>query len=167
MKKWLFIGIIALQTLYLIMMAVSYYVIEDVGETVKLKTAPIDPSDIFYGDYVILNYEIERVPMNKWTGEDHPKRGEKIYVLLQEEEDGIYDIKMASNQRMDTSDDEVLVTARFKYIGVNELQVDYGIGRYYVEDNTGRQYEENREGMVVTVAIAPWGQKKVVELNTK
>ena len=32
------------------------------GETIRLRTVPVDPRDLLRGDYVILGYEISRIP---------------------------------------------------------------------------------------------------------
>ncbi|MFC0524844.1 GDYXXLXY domain-containing protein [Pontibacillus salicampi] len=164
MKKWLFIVVIGIQALYLIGMAASYYVMEDIGKTITLKTAPIDPSDVFYGDYVRLNYEISTIPEDKWEG-DKPSHGGKVYVVVEETESGTYDINRAGVTSFATKDKEVQLTARYDYKEVNRHIVDYGIERYYVEDNTGEQYEDKVGEMVVDVAIAPWGQKRILSLR--
>jgi len=50
--------------------------------TVMLKTLPVDPRDPLRGDYIILNYEISRLPENFSSGE---REGREVYVILKEE----------------------------------------------------------------------------------
>ncbi|WP_226037690.1 GDYXXLXY domain-containing protein [Aquibacillus saliphilus] len=165
MKRIFFYIIVGLQFLFLVGMAASYYMIDYFGETIKLETLPVDPQDIFYGDYVTLRYEIEEIQANKWGGNENPTSGNRVYVLLENKE-GAYQVVKASDEKFQPSSGQVMLTAKYKYHdSINSIyQVDYGLGRYYIEDNTGQQYEQSGE-MIVTVAVAPWGQKKITDLK--
>jgi uncharacterized membrane-anchored protein len=58
------------------------------GEKILLRTVPVDPRDIFRGDYVNLNYEISTLaPAVLSPGEKFPPN-EIIYVLLEKDADG-------------------------------------------------------------------------------
>src|SRR4051812_47061229 len=63
-----------------------------VGETILLKVEPLDPRDLFRGDFVILNYEINRIGPNGVEGlfEDRYGAGEDrpVYVTLVKAADG-------------------------------------------------------------------------------
>lgn len=166
MKRFAFYGVVLLQVLFLAGMSVSYYAMDVFGQTIRLETAPVDPRDLFYGDYVILNYEIERIEKEKWSGEI-PEYGEAIYVLLEESESGVFQVVEASRDKMKTEADQVRLKGKYQWHneGQSVHQVTYGINRYYVEENTGEQYEQQRDDMVVEVVVAPWGQKKIVSLE--
>ncbi|MRH44190.1 hypothetical protein GH741_16225 [Aquibacillus halophilus] len=165
MKRLFFYIIVALQIMFLVGMAVSYYLIDYFGETIELKTLPVDPQDIFYGDYVTLRYEIEEIPSSTWQGEESPPYDSQVYVLL-EKQNEVYNVVNASNERIEPSSGQVMLHAKYEYHDSmqNIYYVDYGLDRYYIEDNTGEQYEQSGE-MVVTVAVAPWGQKKILDLE--
>lgn len=165
MKRFLFYGVVLLQVFFLVAMSVSYYLIDDFGTIIKLKTAPVDPSDPFYGDYVTLNYEAQMIPEEKWQGEKEPSYGSPVYVLLAPNNQGIYQVKAASNEKIAVSREEVLLKARFRGHWSGRYRVNFGLDRYFVEDNTGQQYEQQRNNMIVKVAVAPWGQKKIVSLE--
>ncbi|MBB6453004.1 putative membrane-anchored protein [Salirhabdus euzebyi] len=166
MKKIFFYLAVSLQVLFLLSMSVGYYLIDDVGEIVKLRTAPIDPPDLFYGDYVTLNYEAERIPADRWFVEEKVDYDEKIYVVLTPGPDGIYEVKSASKVKVNTDGDDVVMTAKYLYEEFDQMhQVDFGIGRYFIEDNTGEQYENGMTEMIVTVAIGPFGLKRILSLE--
>lgn len=58
------------------------------GREVTLNVEPVDPTDLFRGDYVILTYEISRItdfPPENGTGPWRP--GDLIYVTLEGEQD--------------------------------------------------------------------------------
>lgn len=166
MRKIFFYAIVSFQVFFLAGMSIAYYLIDDFGETIKLATVPVDPQDIFYGDYVTLNYEIGQINANRWEGSDQPSRGEKINVLLEADKNGVYQVKKASNKDIDAKNGEVVLTGKFqqKDAAGKIYRLDYGIGRYYVEDNTGEKYEQQGK-LVVTLTVAPWGQKKIVSLQ--
>ncbi|MFD1017803.1 GDYXXLXY domain-containing protein [Thalassobacillus hwangdonensis] len=169
MKRIAFYVIVAAQALFLIGMSAAYYAIDAVGESIKLRTEPIDPRDLFYGDYVTLNYEIEQIPIEKWNVEKEASYGDMIHVLLERREDGIYEVVEASNRMYDPGDNQVAVQAKYEWSSEVEKihRVSYGINRYYVEENTGRELEEQAGEMIVEVAIAPWGQKKIVSIDNE
>ncbi|UOQ46897.1 GDYXXLXY domain-containing protein [Gracilibacillus caseinilyticus] len=156
--------LIAAQALFLIGMAGLYYTIDIFGQEIRLQTKPIDPQDPFYGDYVTLSYQAEDINKNKWKLEDEPNYNQPVYVTFAPQEDGVYEVTKVTGDRPNTSDQVVVVKAKYNYDDLNTYHVDYGLNRYYVEDNTGTEIEE-REQLIVTIAIAPWGQKKIVTIE--
>src|ERR687893_556204 len=58
------IGMIALRAIPLI-----------TGQTVLVRVAPVDPRDLFRGDYVILSYDFSRVPRDRIEGLSEKERG--------------------------------------------------------------------------------------------
>ncbi|MBM7571501.1 GDYXXLXY domain-containing protein [Aquibacillus albus] len=166
-KRVLFFVVVVLQCLFLLGMVCSYYLIDDFGKTIQLKTVPVDPQDIFYGDYIILRYEIEEIDRAKWTGTEEPSYHERIFTLVADDNgDGIYQVIQASSEEMIADAGQVVLEGRYEYQDMHEgtYFVDYGLGRYYIEDNTGERYERSGE-LIVSVAVAPWGQKKIVTVE--
>src|SRR5215210_1183022 len=45
------------------------------GQTVLVRVEPVDPRDLFRGDYVILSYEFSRVPREGIEGLSEKERG--------------------------------------------------------------------------------------------
>jgi uncharacterized membrane-anchored protein len=58
------------------------------GERVLLRTVPVDPRDIFRGDYVRLNYDISTLDLDRLEGDDKFVRNENVYVVLRKNADG-------------------------------------------------------------------------------
>lgn len=58
------------------------------GERILLRTVPVDPRDVFRGDYVSLNYEISTINLDELAVNEHFKRNEKVYVILEKRGDG-------------------------------------------------------------------------------
>ncbi|MFC4403217.1 GDYXXLXY domain-containing protein [Gracilibacillus xinjiangensis] len=166
MKRILFYVIVGLQALFLVGMSVAFYLIDLVGEEAKLKTLPVDPQDPFYGDYLTLRYEAEEIDPVKWKISSEMESGDKVFVTLAENEDGIYQVEEVTAEPPGISSGQVMLTGFYQYYSdfENLYYVDYGLNRYYIEDNTGLEIEQSGE-LIVTVAIAPWGQKKIVTIE--
>ncbi|MGP4077242.1 GDYXXLXY domain-containing protein [Halobacillus sp. K22] len=168
MKRIWFYVIVFLQAVFLMLMSMSYYTMDTWGESIRLKTAPVDPRDPFYGDYVTLTYEVEQVPEGKWNGSADTGSGEKVYLLLEPGENDLYTLVQASAEKPDASGEEVVLPARYEWHDPQRgiYMVDIGLDRYFIEEGTGQQYEQNREDMIVEVVLAPWGQKKIDSVTT-
>ena len=53
------------------------------GTEVTLKTVPVDPRDLFRGDYVVLNYEISTLDLDEIPAEDHFEYNDPVYLGLE------------------------------------------------------------------------------------
>jgi uncharacterized membrane-anchored protein len=60
------------------------------GFRVLLKTVPVDPRDLFRGDYVRLSYDISTLDLERLGTREEFRRGNTLYVTLAREEDGTY-----------------------------------------------------------------------------
>ena len=63
------------------------------GTEVRLATAPVDPRDLFRGDYVILNYKISTLDPATLDGEKALTRNQIVYVRLGPGADGFAEAK--------------------------------------------------------------------------
>ncbi len=52
------------------------------GQEIRLTVIPVDPRDLFRGNYVTLNYAISTVRSDALAGDDTFRFGEPIYVTL-------------------------------------------------------------------------------------
>ncbi|HIE31672.1 MAG TPA: hypothetical protein EYP67_04720 [Methanosarcinales archaeon] len=66
----------------LIFLCINLYTLH-FGQEIVLKTDPIDPRDLFRGDYVTLSYEISRIDLNNIPHDANFSSGETIYASLQ------------------------------------------------------------------------------------
>jgi uncharacterized membrane-anchored protein len=156
--------LVLLQVVFLSAIVLSYYAVDWVGKEIRLQTEPIDPRDIFYGDYVILNYEISRVPAMLWRGEGRPEYGDVVYVKLRED-GGVYHASAIYPRKPQTSSEEVVLKGRINYSWDETIRIIYGLERYYVPEGTGKELEEKSRDMIVRVKVAPWGQFKISGLE--
>ncbi len=88
--RWKFIFFVLLQVALLagIIAYRQYWVAT--GERILLRTAPVDPRDIFRGDYVNLRYDISTLDLDGLGAKGSFKSNEKVYVLLEENPGGVF-----------------------------------------------------------------------------
>ncbi len=149
MRKAFILTAVILQALVLAYMAGEREYILKTGKMIYLRTAPVDPRDIFRGDYVRLNYEMSRIAADRLEDAGDSKeirKGEKIYVGLKEGHNGLYEMAYA---RFEKPEGGLYLTGRSPNhhqipnpgypIGIN-----YGIEAYFVEQGAGRAIEKRR-----------------------
>ncbi|WP_245583043.1 GDYXXLXY domain-containing protein [Paenibacillus daejeonensis] len=165
-RRWLLAILVSLQIAVLAGMAISNAAVGWYGQQITLKTAPVDPRDLFYGDYVVLRYEISSLDASMWTGAGQPSSKDMVYVKLRRsaDEGEIYEAVAVSPERPDTAENEAVLRGQVRYAGGQEIQIRYGLERYYVPEGTGRAIEEERVNLQAHVRIAPWGQARIMEL---
>jgi uncharacterized membrane-anchored protein len=126
---------------------------ETQGEEILLATDAYDPRDLFRGDYVHLNLEINRSSYDRLSEvilDDVEKYNNSfIYVLLKPGESGYHSIDTILEK---PPSDGVYLKARIYGLsnrqydkGALIVYLDYGLERYYVQENTGEelQYDSN------------------------
>ncbi len=173
-----FLVAVAVQFLVLCGMILMQIIPHMSGNTVWLKVVPVDPRDMFRGDYVILSYEMSRAPADFAVQSDEivavdadgvvqpappdlPETGTAVYVTLVLDADGVH-------HRADQFLTEP--PASGPYIR-GTLQgggrIEYGIESFYVQAGTGLEYEQAaRTGTLsAEVAISPDGQAGLNQLQ--
>ena len=149
MRKALILAAIILQVFVLAYMAGEREHILKNGKVIHLRTAPIDPRDLFRGDYVRLNYEISRIGVGQLKGTEtrkEIKKGDTIFVSLQEGPNGLYEFVNAQLQK---PNDGLYLTGRAllpqqSLLPGNPIWITYGIEAYFVEQGTGSDIEKRR-----------------------
>jgi uncharacterized membrane-anchored protein len=114
------------------------------GETVLLQVVPIDPRDMFRGDYVILGYEFSRLPpggIEKLAPVGSREASAKIkdqivYVSLVPQPDGIH-YRSGGFSLTPPPSGKFL---RGKIVGWN--RIEFGIENFFVQEGTGHKYED-------------------------
>ena len=134
------------------------------GTPVLLETEPIDPRSLFRGDYVRLNYVINRLKPTEISGDDHFDRHDKIYVELQQH--GKYWHPIALYHEYPESKNVVLM-GKIQHINehtwnaelqksenITTLHIKYGIENYFVPEGEGLDLERRDNDQVVDIRVA-------------
>lgn len=122
-------------------------------KSVVLATQPVDPFDIFRGQYLTIRYEIGTIPSI-----DGANVGDNVYVILNEDENGTSRYKEASLEK--PSKDNIFIKGYIKSIYNENMNVEYGIEQYFFE----RGAKFNSRGMEVKVKLSGSGSARIVEL---
>ncbi|WP_255452267.1 GDYXXLXY domain-containing protein [Sporosarcina sp. ANT_H38] len=121
------------------------------GDDITLVTVPVDPRDLLYGDYVTLRYEIEEVPKNEISTAILKKIDKRsnyneltVYGTLVQQGD-VYVLDNLSDEKPTGS---IYLTGKlngYDYQNVDGVKVhsiNFGLDRYYVPENTGKELED-------------------------
>jgi uncharacterized membrane-anchored protein len=131
------------------------------GREIVLPVIPVDPRSLFRGDYVILTYDISRVPAPPGAEPGRQYPDPLFITLARRTEKGreTWAATAASQtfpQRV--AGDEIVLAGRqvgrvYQGSGRLETRVRYGIESYFVPEGAGRDLEQRvREGTMAVVA---------------
>ena len=158
MRRTLLILAILFQVLVLVFMAGKREYIAATGSIVYLRTAPIDPRDLFRGDYVRLKYEASTVPLAR-AGADIAEKvkkfsfGDTVYAVLDIKENGLAEIRNLSTQKPSDGlflKGRIAQSWQFGIAAPDTVAIEYGIEAYYVQQGKGLEIEK-QQGTRTTV----------------
>jgi uncharacterized membrane-anchored protein len=144
------------------------------GEDIILETVPVDPTDLFRGDYVTLRYAAEEIPkslvgeevLNKYQSDF---RVTEVFVLL-EKKGGVH---APSKVTLEEPEQGLFLKGELQYIdktmgGEEVAFIEYSLDRYYVEDNSGTEWEEaSAQGDVLVKAKLKNGYAVLTDIMRK
>lgn len=122
-------------------------------KSIVLATLPIDPFDIIRGQYIVIRYEIGTIPLIKGA-----EINDNVYVILDEDDEGISRYKSSSLEK--PSKDNLFIKGDIKSIGIDTMNVEYGIEQYFFE--RGAKFDARE--MTVKVKLSGSGKARIVEL---
>lgn len=163
------------------------------GQEIKIKTQPVDPVDLFRGDYVILNYEINdlnisQVPeLNKvkadlWDYEKSKKYlNKRVYVTLKKA-DGVYTVESAGFAK---PQGKLYLAGKISYffnkppvngpsqpieegekVIPDTARVEYQLDRYFLPENTGGELEDlSRKGQLIATVKTYKGYALLISVS--
>ena len=132
-RHWRFLVPLLIQVALLATVPARQQYTCDVGTTVLLKLAPVDPFDILSGHYMALAYEVSRP-----TGVGNLSDGNEVYVRLVESAEGIWDAAEIARERPTDRDPEA-VWMRGRYV---RNTIRYGIESYYIPEADREEIED-------------------------
>ncbi|WP_072396651.1 GDYXXLXY domain-containing protein [Hyphomicrobium sp. CS1GBMeth3] len=157
--SWIAIAIVALvQTVALASMVYGRIALLRDGREIVAEVIPVDPRDLFRGDYVILGYAFSRtnVPVPEGV-----VQGDTIYVTLKETEPEKWEAqKAATHYEATANPSEVVLKGIVDYIyrptgdAQPTASVRYGIESYFVPEGTGRELETMVRDKKISAVLA-------------
>ncbi|MCM3693509.1 GDYXXLXY domain-containing protein [Neobacillus niacini] len=144
------------------------------GEDIILETVPVDPTDLFRGDYVTLRYAAEEIPkslvdeevLNEYQSDF---KVTEVFVLL-EKKGGVHAPRKVT---LEEPEQGLFLKGELQYInktveGVEAAFIEYSLDRYYVEDNSGTEWEEaSAQGEVLVKAKLKNGYAVLTDIMIK
>jgi uncharacterized membrane-anchored protein len=174
--KFVLFGAAALiQLALLVVMVADRVEILREGMEVTLQTQPVDPRDLFRGDYVTLSYDISQVPAGALKDQPADGRNPIVYVKLAPNQDGIYQAVSVYADAVPVQSPEVLIRGRVVYGAYcgptrdrfcDSLQIRYSLESYFVPEGEGRKLERarNQRKVIVVAAVMPSGRAAIKRL---
>ena len=178
-SRTLILAVILFQTLVLGGMIYSRTVPFRNAEQITVETEPVDPRDLFRGDYVILNYSFtnpggfrgfgnnqEKIFDSDVDPSDRRLSGRTVYTLM---EIGADQIARPTKMTLQRPESGIFL----KGIWRSYYRVNYGIHSFYVQEGTGRDIERAmsrpnepnppklRKKVLVDLLVAPSGDAKI------
>ena len=159
MTRFRILTVAALQTIALGWMIIDRQMMLDSNQVVTLKVVPIDPRDLFRGDYVVLNYDISRLDLSKLAGTDAVAPGNNVFVRLEKSESTwtAVALSLVHEQPSDTGMSlkaQILSMDAPDAEGSRFVTLTYGIESYFVPQGTGLAIEDAARRGTITIDVA-------------
>lgn len=130
------------------------------GETVLLRTQPVDPHDLVRGDHATVSYEISRLDSRDLAGDEDPYGD--VYVELREGADGYWDAVAIHDERERAFDGTVLIKGTIERTGYipgtarrdySIYELTYGIEQVFIPEGSGDQIPATTDDTIVAVEV--------------
>jgi uncharacterized membrane-anchored protein len=149
------------------------------GREVRLELTPVDPRDLFRGDYVVLNYRISTVNVPPDASSSFT-RGQQVFVTLRPDASNKSRAVAISAIRPTVAEPDIVISGFVTSpstcmlsdagsvdckLGRRAVGVRYGLESYFVPQGEGKKIEQTPSGRLeVVAAIAPSGQAAIKRL---
>ena len=148
--KLAFLGIVAFQLLILLGLIGYNEITLAFGKSIVLQSAPVDPRDLFRGDYVTLRYEISII--SQIPGLKNVDEGDKVYVHLEQFGD-VWEATRGSASFHPEWD--VFIAGE-----VVNYEIRYGIESYFVPEGKGWEIQR-ADDIKVRVSVNRLGKATI------
>lgn len=124
------------------------------GREISLPIKPVDPRDIFKGDYARLGYDISRPPQALMAPVfDKSRRGTDVFVTIESSGGTPWHVVAVSALRpRDVGANQLVLAGRLAHSWQNTI--NYGIERYFVPEGEGRKLEDLARTSQLSAVIA-------------
>lgn len=166
MIRYKFWGIVLLQVLFLIFIVVRYHYALATGVPVFLQAVPVDPRDLFRGDYVTLSYEISNIRLDTIENRAGSMNyGNTVYVGLERGEK-YWRATTLDKAFHPTTHSAVWLKAQVMSSFEGRVRLRYGIEQFFIPEGTGHliEQERNRERVSVQIRVTDSGTALVKQL---
>lgn len=136
---------IAIQTIILLWICIQREIIIHTGDIVYIRTRPVDPRDLFRGDYVRLNYEISNLSTKLASTEEIKelyKKEKRAYLIYSKDSRNVL---VPEKVLLSKPNDSPFIRAfTKKNWNRNNISLRYGIEKYFVQQGKGLVLERGQ-----------------------
>lgn len=171
-RKWMWPllgGVALLQSAAIVQMVYDHNRRLQSGRELTLAVRPVDPRDLFRGDYVTLGYDIGT--LKKSSTESDPEfsgltAGDDVFVTMSPKPEGGWtETHVGSAYPSKVAPADIVLKGRVQSVWTSQnpaetnVTVSYGIEQYYVPEGTGQALEQKvRDHKIeAIVAVGPDG----------
>ena len=131
------------------------------GDEIKLKAQPVDPLDVFRGNYVVLSYDISRLQVI-----NEVQRGQRLCADLFQSAPGVYGARYAYDFPQEDGK-TICGRAREDARGGESVGIEYGIETYFASAERAREIEDSiaRGQLYVVVDLDDDGSARIERLE--
>jgi uncharacterized membrane-anchored protein len=130
------------------------------GREIVLAIVPVDPRDLFRGEYVRLSYEVSRLPVRLLEG-PQPQRNAPFYVVLEKNGEAWQPIRVSAGPPSESGPTRIVLKARTLYgwpaagpSATATVWARYGIESYFVPEGQGSRLESLARDKKLAARIA-------------
>jgi len=145
------------------------------GVEVNLQTDVVDPRDLLRGDYVVLGYDISRLPSGPLQDQPAGSHDPIVFVKLAPNGNGLYRAVSIHAEAVPVTSPEVLIRGRVIYgtrcgsdgnAFCDKLDIRYNLESYFVPQGEGKKLEQarNQRRLTVVAAVLPSGRAAIKRL---
>jgi len=135
------------------------------GQTVKLRTHPVDPRSLFRGYYARLRYDISELSIKAGR---QPRQGEVVYVSLQTNDDGLSTPGTVSLRKPTSGLFIRGHIVQIKSYKTRRYQIRYGIEAFFAPPEKALALEHMlRDNAVAELKIADTGRATLVRVQAE
>jgi len=169
MKRILIYVVLLIQMVIIITFVFQFERIDVLGSEIKVTTKEKNEHDIYdfpIDDDVYVEYDISTIPDENWSGSSNLNYGERVFVLLEKNNDGIFEVTEGTHKNISNkSEDSIVVPATYGYYDEREKihEINYKFQRLNKINRFGSfNYHDD---LVVTLKVTKWGQYKVIDIS--
>lgn len=142
-NRWILL-VLAVQLIALTSIAAKRELIRTNGDIVFLRTAPVDPRDLFRGDFVRLQYEIATPRQELVSAELLKKQHETVYLSLKRDQQGVGQLTGITQDEPDGLFIKGALDMTWRRNWSGRGLIKLGIEKYFVEQGSGLAMEKKR-----------------------
>lgn len=148
--RWAFIGIVIQATLLMGMIGMAFYPLW-VGTPIRLQTVPVDPRNLFRGNYLELNYALNRLNLDSIPN-DLPRYpqlrpNDVVYIELEPDKMGIHQAIGVWSERPTRSANPCLrarIDGRYMHQSEPTITVETDVQHFFASPDSLKLYERQQ-----------------------